>query len=292
MKTAEIMRAPPRRRASRSRGECLREMAALHGRVAELERALAAARRRAAASPGKKHSGQEEFLAMISHELRTPLHAIMGFAQLLRSCRGAEEKNQYAGYIVKGAEDLSAILNGILDYKDMCFEYPALEPGWINLPELLAEMDGLFHEKAKAKGLDWRLESAEGLPAKTRGRPGALRQTLLHLLDNAIKYTVRGGIRLRVRGEYRSGEDVWLIEFKVADTGAGMAPEETERVFQPFYKANTELNRKYSGVGLGLAMSRRLAGSMGGRLSCESESGKGSVFTLSLRCRAAVTARP
>jgi signal transduction histidine kinase/DNA-binding response OmpR family regulator len=236
-------------------------------------RALMAARAEAEAANRSK----DQFLASVSHELRTPLHAILGYADLLRQGRLAEPAREQAlATIGSSGGHLLGLIEDLLDLSRIRSGRLELSLAPVHLPALLGEVAAMMRVRAQGKGLAFVLDVSPDLPEAVSADGKRLRQILLNLLGNAIKFTDSGEVALRVRAGERRGDQAQL-RVVVEDTGAGIPPEEHERIFQPFEQA--EQGRKQeSGVGLGLAISQELARLMGGEITVDSRPEGGSRF--------------
>ena len=220
---------------------------------------------------------KSEFLANMSHEIRTPMNGITGMAAFLLETPLSGEQRTYATTIMSSAESLLEIINDILDTSKIDAGRIELESVDFDLGRLLDDVHGLFRLALEEKGLacDCRLDPAVGRAC--RGDPLRLRQVLVNLVGNAVKFTAAGTVTLACRPV---GQDAGAqqLRFEVRDTGPGIAPEALARLFQPFSQADMSTTRRYGGTGLGLAISRRLVEMMGGQLGVESEPGAGSTF--------------
>lgn len=248
-------------------------------RTAELQAALV----RAEAADRLKSA----FLATMSHELRTPLNSIIGFTGILLQGLAGEvndEQRKQLGMVQTSARHLLELINDVLDLSKIEAGQFAVACEPFSLPESLEQVVASMAPIATKKGVG--LESAfEGCPETMTGDRRRLEQILFNLLNNAIKFTDCGRVRLSVRRLPGGGSDTLgdpSVEFEVSDTGIGIEPEELETIFQPFRQIDHRLSRDHEGTGLGLTICRRLAELMGGRISAESEPGRGSVFTLTL----------
>jgi signal transduction histidine kinase/DNA-binding response OmpR family regulator len=236
-------------------------------------RALMAARAEAEAANRSK----DQFLASVSHELRTPLHAILGYADLLRQNRLPEQAREQAlATIGSSGGHLLGLIEDLLDLSRIRSGRLELNLAPVQLPALLDEVAAMMQVRAQDKGLAFALDVAPDLPEAVSVDGKRLRQILLNLLGNAIKFTDAGEVALRVRVGEREGDRVEL-RVAVEDTGVGIPPEEQERIFQPFEQAEHGRNND-SGVGLGLAISQELARLMGGEITVDSRRGGGSRF--------------
>ena len=233
---------------------------------------------------------KSEFLANMSHEIRTPLNAVLGLTSLvLRSPLASEQKAQLE-LVRQSGEALLVVINDVLDVAKIEAGELKLELAPFSLRDCVGEALSLVAQKAAAKGLAVHSQFAEGLPAAVESDAGRLRQILVNLLDNAVKFTERGEVRLEVTASPEGAEDLMEIAFAVRDTGIGIPATALKRLFQPFVQADSSTSRRYGGTGLGLVISRRLAERLGGRLWVESEPGRGSTFRFTIRCRPALVA--
>lgn len=245
----------------------------LLGRAAMLERELVAAGQAAE----KANGTGSDFLSMMSHELRTPMHAVLGMAELLSYTTLSERQSRYVESINSAGASLLRVLDEILTFT-------RIEKGELSilhrpfaLPRLVEETVALFHEGARSKGLTLEVQVDPAVPGFVTGDAGRTRQILLSLLGNAVKFTHHGGVSLHVvRG---SGD---RIRFSITDTGIGIDPAFQKQLYRAFSQQDTGYTRRYGGLGLGLAIAKRLCDAMQGSIDMESVAGKGTTFWFEL----------
>jgi signal transduction histidine kinase/ActR/RegA family two-component response regulator len=225
---------------------------------------------------------KSDFLAMMSHELRTPMNGVLGMLQLLETTEMTEEQAEYAALATESTEHLLKVINDILDFSRI--ERGALELERIpfSLLDLLHNSIQVFQHSAQQRGLQLQLNLQSGLEQlQVQGDPTRIRQILVNLIGNALKFTENGSIRVTANWQALDNQVLWF-SCAVHDSGIGIPPERLEHMFDAFQQADTSISRRYGGTGLGLPIARTLAERMGGTLRAVSQEGQGSVFTLEI----------
>ena len=254
----------------------------LETRNAELERTRAeadAARARAEAAASVKG----EFLANMSHELRTPMTAILGFADVLAHPDvGVEERTEHVGSIRRAGEHLLALINDVLDLSKIEAGKMVIEQVELSPLQVMGDAVGMLREKARAKGVHLAMRCDGAVPTRIRSDPTRIRQILINLVGNAVKFTERGEVSVRIGMRTPPGDPDPVLLLEVSDTGIGIPADALPRLFTPFTQSDGSMTRRYGGTGLGLAICRRLSELLGGSISVESSPGKGSSFRVAV----------
>ncbi len=220
---------------------------------------------------------KSEFLANMSHEIRTPMNGVMGMIELALDAQPSTEQYECLAMARGSAESLLGIINDILDFSKIEAGRLDLDPVDFDLNELLEETLAAFAHRASEKGVELACEIAPGVPAWVHADPVRLRQVIVNLIGNALKFTERGEVSLRVDAESVLGDGA-LLHFAVTDTGIGIPPSKQELIFRAFAQGDASTTRQFGGTGLGLTISSRLVNAMQGKIWVDSEPGRGSTF--------------
>ena len=246
--------------------------------ITELKRTEADLR---TAKESAEHLGRvkDDFIANMSHELRTPMNAFLGILHLLHGTNLSMEQTSYVGTMEESAKHLLRIINDLLDFSHLDSGKIFIGSEDFDIRQTLSQLLSPLQEAAEAKNLSLFHSVDDSVPTVVTGDPVRLQQIIASLIDNALKFTTQGGVRLSAQAEPLEGtDDKMVLWFSVQDTGIGMTTEDRERLFKPFSQVDTSGTRQYGGIGLGLATAKNLVEMMGGHIWCESEPQHGSTF--------------
>lgn len=229
---------------------------------------------------------KSEFLSTISHELRTPLHAITGYENILSTTNLTDKQTKYCKHINVGAQKLLEIINEILDFSAFESGELKIESNTFSIAKIIKDICRMFMQSAKNKGLKLSYHIDKSVPDSIYSDATRLRQIIVNLVSNAVKFTEQGEItvtaKLAKKPDKKSQNHIQQLLIEVKDTGIGIEETQLERIFSPFYQVDGSVTRSYGGTGLGLAMSSKIIELMGGKISVQSHSGQDSTFTISL----------
>jgi signal transduction histidine kinase/DNA-binding response OmpR family regulator/HPt (histidine-containing phosphotransfer) domain-containing protein len=251
------------------------------------QRALICAKEAAEAASRAK----SQFLANMSHEIRTPITGVMGMLELLRRTPLDDRQRRYVSNTLASADTLLTVIGDVLDFSKIEAGKLELEGTPFCVPDVLDVAVRLLAEKAEAKGLEVACHVADEVPRQLVGDPDRLRQVLLNLLTNAVKFTERGTVVVSCTLAEQTDATATLL-VKVKDTGCGIAPQQQALIFDAFCQADNSMSRTYGGTGLGLTICRQLVQLMGGKIGVQSDLGQGSVFWFTVQFRAAAGGKP
>jgi signal transduction histidine kinase/CheY-like chemotaxis protein len=256
---------------------------------AELSQALDEARAAKQAADAANRA-KSEFLATMSHEIRTPMNGIVGLTALALEGPLSADQREHLSAVQQSADGLLAIINDILDLSKIEAGQMQLEATPFDLPELLAGVLKVVSFNARTKGVELSLDIAADVPRHVIGDPTRVRQVVLNLVGNAIKFTQQGSVVVRVRKQQHDMLGL-MLRFEVQDSGIGIPADKREAIFQPFSQADSSTTRRYGGTGLGLTICRRLVQMMGGEIGVDSTVGVGSTFHFTARLELASQAQ-
>jgi PAS domain S-box-containing protein len=237
------------------------------------------------------NQAKSDFLATMSHEIRTPMNGVMGFTQLLQNSELTEQQNEFVAAIRSSAESLLRVINDVLDFSKIESGHMSIENRPFSLLSCIEEAIETVSTTAAEKHLDLAARMAADVPSSIIGDSLRLRQVLVNLLGNAVKFTSSGEVKLEVSSTPAAAGSV-ILHFSITDTGIGISPDQIGHLFKPFHQEDSSTSRRFGGSGLGLAICRRLLDLMGGSISVTSRLGEGSVFSFQIGVMPAEEPKP
>ena len=243
-----------------------------------VEEALSRAKEQAEAA----NRAKSQFLANVSHEIRSPMNAILGLTELALRQNPPQKLHSYLEKVITSSHVLLGVINDLLDFSKIEAGMMELTPGVFDPKALLGRLSDIYAAKAWEKGVRFRVDFQEGIPAALIGDSLRLEQILINLADNAVKFTGHGEVSVAVAWDRTQPGNKVNLRLSVRDTGIGMTKEQLERVFNPFVQAESSMSRRYGGTGLGLSIVSRLVDMMGGKVTMRSDPGVGSTITVSI----------